>query len=99
MMQIPEASQDIPLFVKHELQRARDIGPMECSTIVMMSEGLFQWAAVACHVMDNRMGGGSAREQLNKLLHHSGVMAAASQGYWMKSIRLYHNKSPDKAEI
>ncbi|KIJ49834.1 hypothetical protein M422DRAFT_246201, partial [Sphaerobolus stellatus SS14] len=72
IMEIPEASQDISLFVEHKLRidpaPPLDIGPTECLSIVRMAEGLFQWANVACDIIGEGSGGTSAKERFDDLV-------------------------------
>ncbi|KAI5994162.1 hypothetical protein EDD15DRAFT_2435173 [Pisolithus albus] len=62
------AQQDVTLFVSKELSNLRGIGPTEIQQIVEKSNGLFEWARLACQFLNPNAFGQTVKEQFRDLI-------------------------------
>ncbi|KIJ23000.1 hypothetical protein M422DRAFT_79734, partial [Sphaerobolus stellatus SS14] len=110
MMEVPEASQDIDIFVKHRLlkdtpsKQVSGIGPPECSVLATRSEGLFQWADIACRiVLGDGLGGTSPRQRYNSLLSslqsHGSHLTGPLDAIYIASITLNLSATESKVQL
>ncbi|KAG6329742.1 hypothetical protein ID866_9346 [Astraeus odoratus] len=61
-------SHDIHLYVSKKLGSVRGIGDAEIERIVEKSDGLFEWARLACEFIKPSTAGETARERFNDLM-------------------------------
>lgn len=59
---------DIHLFVSKELHGLGDIGPMEIQQITKKSDGVFEWARLACEWIKPNKAGQTVRERFDELI-------------------------------
>ncbi|KIK26405.1 hypothetical protein PISMIDRAFT_94982 [Pisolithus microcarpus 441] len=62
------AQRDVTLFVSKELDNLKDIGPMEIQQIVEKSNGLFEWARLACQFLNPNTFGQTVKERFKSLI-------------------------------
>ncbi|KIK27129.1 hypothetical protein PISMIDRAFT_66777, partial [Pisolithus microcarpus 441] len=62
------AQRDIGLFVSKELVGLKDIGPTEIQQIVHKSDGLFEWARLACQFISPNAFGQTVEERFKSLI-------------------------------
>ncbi|KAI5990660.1 hypothetical protein EDD15DRAFT_2578411 [Pisolithus albus] len=62
------AQRDVTLFVSKELSNLSEIGPTEIQQIVEKSNGLFEWARLACQFLNPNAFGQTVKEQFKDLI-------------------------------
>ncbi|KIK24294.1 hypothetical protein PISMIDRAFT_412255, partial [Pisolithus microcarpus 441] len=62
------AQRDLTLFVSKELDNLKDIGTTEIQQIVEKSNGLFEWARLACQFLNPNAFGQTVKERLQSLI-------------------------------